>query len=58
MTAVLVRLNLRLFFAAEQVPAAERQELLRTWYRLNAVRLATAAGAWVATRQAAARITR
>lgn len=57
-TAVLVRLNLRLFFAAEAVPTSERQELLRTWYRLNAVRLATTAGAWIAARQAAARIAR
>ncbi|MET9019556.1 anthrone oxygenase family protein [Actinopolymorpha sp. NPDC004070] len=57
-TAVLVPLNLRLFFATEQSPAAEREELLRTWYRLNALRLATTAAAWIATRQAAARITR
>ncbi|SDS00977.1 anthrone oxygenase family protein [Actinopolymorpha singaporensis] len=57
-TAVLVHLNLRLFFTAEQVPAAEREELLRTWYRLNAVRLVAAAGAWIAARQAAAHIAR
>ena len=49
-TAYLVRkVNLKLFFADEQPPIAERDALIRTWYRLNVVRIATAAGALVAT---------
>ncbi|MFD2077762.1 protein of unknown function [Actinopolymorpha cephalotaxi] len=55
-TAVLVRLNLRLFFTSGPLPTAEREKLLRTWYRLNAVRMAATAAAWIAARQAADRI--
>jgi hypothetical protein len=52
-TAYLVRkVNLKLFFADEQPPIAERDALIRTWYRLNVVRIATAAGALVATYRA------
>ena len=57
-TAYLVRtVNLRLFFDTETVPAQQRAELLRTWHRLNKVRIATAAGAWLATHVARARLT-
>ena len=41
LTAYLVRkVNLKLFFAAEPPPPAEREALLRTWHRLNVLRIA------------------
>lgn len=53
LTAYLVRaVNLRLFFGSQAVPAAEREHLLRRWYRLNLVRLVAIAGALLAARQA------
>jgi hypothetical protein len=43
LTAYLVRkVNLKLFFAAEPPPPAEREALLRTWHRLNVLRTAAA----------------
>lgn len=48
LTAYLVRaVNLKLFVAGQTVSAAERQRLLHTWYRLNAVRLLSAGTAWL-----------
>jgi hypothetical protein len=46
------KVDLKLFFADEQPPIAERDALIGTWYRLNVVRIATAAGALVATYRA------
>lgn len=55
-TAYLVRaVNLRLFFARESVSPAERDRLLRTWYRLNGFRLVAVGGAWLAAHRAASR---
>lgn len=52
-TAYLVRaVILRVVFAEQPVPPAERERLLRTWYRLNGFRLAAAGGAWLAIRNA------
>jgi hypothetical protein len=49
LTGYLVRkVNLKLFFAAEPPPPAERDALLRTWYRLNMLRTAAAGGAVLA----------
>lgn len=51
-TAHIVRdINLRLFFASTPPAPAERHELLRTWQRLNVVRLVAALGAWAAFRR-------
>jgi len=46
---VVRKVNLRLFFAAEPPPPAERDALLRIWYRVNALRTAAVAGAVFAT---------
>ena len=52
-TGYLVRtVNRRLFFGAETLTPEERDDLLRTWYRLNSVRLAAIAAAWLATHSA------
>jgi hypothetical protein len=49
LTGYLVRkVNLNLFFGAEPPPPAERDALLRTWYRLNVLRTAAAGGAVLA----------
>jgi hypothetical protein len=48
---VVRKVNLKLFFGAEP-PAAERDALLRTWYRLNVLRAAAVAGAIFATQRA------
>jgi hypothetical protein len=53
LTAYLVRtVNLRLLIGSHDTPAPERERLLRTWHRLNLVRVAAVAGALVASRQA------
>jgi hypothetical protein len=58
-TGYLVRtVNLKLFFGSEPVPAAERDALIRRWYRLNVLRtVATGAALFAAhrARQASAR---
>jgi hypothetical protein len=52
-TAYLVRaVNLKLFIAGHTLTRAEQDVLLRTWYRLNAFRLAAAGGAWLASQRA------
>jgi hypothetical protein len=55
-TAYLVRkVNITLFFAADRAtppPPTDRDALLRTWYRLNGLRIAAAAGALFATYRA------
>lgn len=57
-TAYLVRaVNTKLFFGDQQLSADERERLLRTWYRLNAFRLAAIGGAWLSTRQARSGLT-
>lgn len=56
-TAYLVRaINLKLFFNAEPLAAAEQEVLLRTWYRVNAVRLVLAGAAGVSAHQAKSRL--
>ncbi len=53
LTAYLVReVNLKVMFAAEPPPPAERDARLRLWYRLNIVRIAAAAGALLAANRA------
>ena len=56
LTAYLVRkVNIRLFFASDAAtlpPPADREALLRTWYRLNVLRIAAAGGALFATYRA------
>jgi hypothetical protein len=55
-TAYLVRtVNVRLFFTNQTLTADEQETLLRTWYRINAVRLATTAGAWLTIQMAKSR---
>jgi hypothetical protein len=39
--------NRRLFVAGQPVAPAERERLLRVWYRLNVIRLFAAAVAWL-----------
>lgn len=57
LTGYLVRtVNRSLFFGAEELTPEQRADLLRTWHRLNSVRLVTAAGALLATRTARARL--
>lgn len=52
-TGYVVRtINLKLFFGASPLPPAEREELLRRWYRLNAVRLVVLGAAWLTARRA------
>jgi hypothetical protein len=53
LTGYVVRnVNLKLFFGAEPPPPAERDELLRTWYRLNVLRAAAVASAMFAIQRA------
>lgn len=49
---VVRKVNLKLFFGAEPPPPAERDELLRTWYRVNVLRAAAVAGAMFAIQRA------
>ena len=57
-TVYVVRaINLRLFFGERTLDEAERERLLRRWYRLNTVRLGVTALAWLAGGQAKARLT-
>jgi hypothetical protein len=51
-TYLVVKVNLRLFFAAEAPPAGERAALLRRWHRVNVLRTAAVGGALVATHRA------
>ncbi len=52
-TAHIVRdIGWKLFFASAPPAPAEREQLLRTWYRLNAVRLLAAVAAWSAFQRA------
>jgi Anthrone oxygenase len=52
-TAYLIRaVNLKVMFAAEPPPPAERDARIRLWYRLNIVRIATAGGALFAAHRA------
>jgi hypothetical protein len=46
---VVRKVNLKLFFGAEPPSPAERDALLRTWYRMNVLRAAAVAGAMFAT---------
>lgn len=49
LTAYIVRvLNTRLFVAGRPITATEQDRMLRTWYRLNAVRVALCGIAWLA----------
>jgi hypothetical protein len=58
-TAYLVRtVNLKLFFAAQPVSADERDRLLRTWYRVNSVRLLLTGTTWWASAVARQRVLR
>jgi hypothetical protein len=49
---IVKNVNLRLFFDG-RTPPAEVDRLLRTWYRLNAIRLVAAGGAWLAAQRVA-----
>ena len=52
-TAYLVRaVNLKVMFAAEPPPAAERDARIQIWYRLNIVRIATTGGVLFAVQRA------
>jgi hypothetical protein len=58
-TAHLVRtVNLRLFYGTEPVAADERAALLRSWYRVNAARLALTGVGWLAAGRARAALRR
>lgn len=58
-TVYLVRsVNLKLLFSSQRHTHAERTRLLRTWYRVNAVRILAAGGAWFAAHQARERLSR
>jgi hypothetical protein len=46
---VVRKVNLKLFFAVQAPPPAERDALLRTWYRVNALRTVLVGGAVFAT---------
>jgi hypothetical protein len=55
LTAYVVRqINFKLFFAAQPLEEAERQDLLRRWRRLNKLRLAASGVAWLAAQRVAA----
>lgn len=52
-TSHIVRdVNLKLFFASTPPSPAEQEQLLRTWYRLNVIRLLAAGAAWMASQRA------
>lgn len=58
-TAYLVpAVNKKLFFGTRAFTAEEEKNLLRTWYRINAVRLAVTGAAWLAARETKSRLTR
>jgi hypothetical protein len=58
-TGYLVRaVNFKLFFAAQPITQAQRQRLLRIWYRANIVRLLATGCAWLIASQCAARLSR
>jgi hypothetical protein len=58
-TAHLVRaINIKMFFSARALTEKEEEDLLRSWYRFNAVRLAAIGGAWLAARKARSRLAR
>ncbi|OJZ73872.1 hypothetical protein BRW65_10880 [Mycobacterium paraffinicum] len=58
-TGYLVRtVNLEVMFAATPPPPEERDARIRTWYRLNLVRIAAAAGALIAANRASQVIAR
>jgi hypothetical protein len=48
--------NLRLFFGDQPLGADERDRLLRTWYRVNAARIAVAGGTLLAAHKARTRL--
>lgn len=49
LTGYIVRaLNLKLFVASHPLTPAERDRLLRTWYRLNIIRTVALGAAWLA----------
>ncbi|HEU5389265.1 MAG TPA: anthrone oxygenase family protein [Streptosporangiaceae bacterium] len=55
LTAYVVRqINYKLFFAAQPLAAAEQQELLRRWHRLNKLRLTASGVAWLTGQRVAA----
>lgn len=52
-TAYLLRgVNLRLFYSTDPPSPAEREHLLRIWYHVNMLRIATAGGALLAAYRA------
>jgi hypothetical protein len=56
-TAYLVpAVNLKLFFSNQELTATEREDLLRTWYRASALRLAATGVAWLAAGRARSRL--
>lgn len=56
LTGYLVRaVNVKLFVAGHPVTPAERDVLLRTWHRLNLIRIAALAAAWLAAQQVRSR---
>jgi len=53
LTAYVVRqINFPLFFSPQPPSAAERDVLLRRWYRLNAIRIAASSIAWASAQRA------
>jgi hypothetical protein len=53
-TAYLVRaVNPRLFVAGQVLSATDLERLLKTWYRVNLVRLVAAGGAWLCAERVA-----
>jgi hypothetical protein len=58
-TGYLVRVvNLRRFVAGEPISAAEREQLLRIWYRVNVARLVTTGVAWLIAERLRSRLGR
>lgn len=56
-TAYLVRaVNRKLFVAGQALTQADQDRLLRTWYRLNVLRLLTTGGAWLIAERLASRL--
>ncbi|GAA4934966.1 hypothetical protein GCM10023224_14530 [Streptomonospora halophila] len=51
-------INLRLFFGDRALSTAERERLLRTWYRVNAFRMAAAGAALAAAGRGGTRLLR
>jgi hypothetical protein len=49
LTGYLIRnVNIKLFVAGHPITPSERDRLLRTWYRLNTIRVVALGAAWVA----------